>query len=196
MDIDIRTLLGRLNPECKRAMTQAAERCVRQTHFNVEIEHLLSCLLDPLAPDLGLVLEQHGLKLETVQAQLQTAQEGFKRGNGRTPALSPHFAPWFQEAWLMSSMLLGEQQVRSGTLLLALLEVDSLRGVLIDSAPSLLDIPRGRLREQLPALLAFFEGPAFAHHPAWRSCYCQHPLVDHRVVRWAERGAEENRRDA
>ena len=154
MEIDIRTLLGRLNPECKRAMTQAAELCVRQTHFNVEVEHLLACLLEPLAPDLGLLLGQHAIKVETLQTQLHKAQEGFKRGNGRTPALSPSFAPWFQEAWLMSSMLLGEQQIRSGTLLLALLEVDSLRGGLFDSAPSLLEVPRATLREQLPSLLA------------------------------------------
>ena len=154
MEIDIRTLLGRLNPECKRAMTQAAELCVRQTHYNVEIEHLLICLLEPLAPDLALLLARHQLKIETVQAQLQQAQEGFKRGNGRTPALSPNFAPWFQEAWLLSSMLLGEQQVRSGTLLLALLEVDSLRGLLLDSTPSLLQIPRASLRDQLATLLS------------------------------------------
>lgn len=154
MDIDIRTLLGRLNLECKRAMTQAAELCVRQTHFNVEVEHLLACLLDPIAPDIGLLLGQYALKVETLQTQLQHAQEGFKRGNGRTPALSPSFTSWFQEAWLMSSMLLGEQQIRSGTLLLALLEVDSLRGGLIDSVPSLLEIPRASMREHLPALLA------------------------------------------
>jgi type VI secretion system protein VasG len=35
MEIDIRTLLGRLNAECKRAMAQAAELCVKQTHYNV-----------------------------------------------------------------------------------------------------------------------------------------------------------------
>ena len=154
MEIDIRTLLGKLNPECKRAMTQAAELCVRQTHYNVEVEHLLSCLLDPPTPDLAILLGQYDIGTETVQTRLQQVQEGFKRGNGRTPALSPHFASWFQEAWLISSMLLGEQQVRSGTLLLALLELESLRGVLIDSAPALLDIPRRRLGEQLAGLLS------------------------------------------
>ena len=154
MDIDIRTLLGRLNPECKRAMTQAAELCVRHTHFHVDIEHLLASLLDPLAPDLAQILPAFEIKPETLQAQLQRNLEQFKRGNGRTPALSPHFGGWFQEAWLMSSMLLAEQQIRSGTLLLALLEVDSLRGQLMDSAPSLLQIPRAQLRDSLPKLLA------------------------------------------
>ena len=154
MDIDIRTLLGKLNPECKLAMKQAAELCGRQTHFHVDIEHLLMHLVDNNAPDVGLVLPHFGIDAGVVVTQLQQSLDRFKRGNGRTPALSPHFAPWFQEAWLLSSMLLGEQQVRSGTLLLALLEVDSLRGLLLETAPALLEIPRKTLREQLPALLA------------------------------------------
>ncbi|WP_085316757.1 type VI secretion system ATPase TssH [Derxia lacustris] len=166
MDIDIRTLLARLNAECKLAMTRAAELCVRETHFNVDLEHLLANLLDPLAPDLALILPAYAVAVETVQAQLRHSLEGFKRGNGRTPALSPHLAPLLQEAWLMSSMLLGEQQVRSGTLLLALLEVDSLRGLLIDAAPGLLTIPRAQLRERLAALLADSAEHGGGHAPA------------------------------
>ncbi|NDY94058.1 type VI secretion system ATPase TssH [Ideonella livida] len=154
MDIDIRTLLGRLNPACKAAMTQAAEACVARTHFQVDLEHLLVCLLQPPAPDLAAILPRFQVDPQAVLQQLQQALDSFKRGNGRMPALSPDLGPCFQEAWLISAMLLGEQQVRSGTLLLALLEVDRLRGRLIDSAPSLLNIPRAALREQLPDLLA------------------------------------------
>ncbi|MDR5758680.1 type VI secretion system ATPase TssH [Caballeronia sp. LZ035] len=154
MDIDIRTLLGRLNPECKLAMEQAAQLCVRQTHYNVDVEHLLLVLLEADAPDLKAILGHFGIKPETLTAQLQKAVDAFKRGNGRTPALSPNFSPLFQEAWLLSSMLLGEQQIRSGTLALALLEVDSLRGMLLESAPALLNIPRANLRERLAAILA------------------------------------------
>src|ERR1700761_9003923 len=154
MDIDIRTLLNRLNPVCKLAMEQAAQLCVRHTHYNVDIEHLLLQLLEMDAPDLKAILERFDIRSADVSAQLQSAVDHFKRGNGRTPALSPTFSPLFQEAWLLSSMLLGEQQIRSGTLMLALLEVDSLRGLLLDSAPAFLKIPRADLREALPALLA------------------------------------------
>ena len=153
MDIDIRTLLGRLNPECKRAMEQAAELCVQQTHYNVDLEHLLLKLVDNDAPDLRLVFGRFGIRPDTVQAQLQKSLDTFKRGNGRTPSLAPDFAPLFQEAWLMSSMLLGQQHIRSGTLMLALLEVDRLRGRLVDAAPALLQIPRGALRDELAGLL-------------------------------------------
>lgn len=154
MDIDIRTLLGRLNPECKRALEKAAELCVQQTHYNVDIEHLLFRLIEAGSPDLGLIFAQFDIKSDVVSSQLQQAMDRFKRGNGRTPALSPHLAPLLQEAWLLSSMLLGEQQIRSGTLVLALLEVDSIRGLLLESAPGLLQIPRETLRKSLPEVLA------------------------------------------
>jgi len=154
MDIDIRTLLGKLNPECKRAMGQAAELCVKQTQFNVELEHLLLVLVESRAPDLVLILERFGIAESAVAAQLQASLDGFKRGNGRTPALSSHFVPLFQQAWLLASMLLGGQQVRSGTVVLALLEVDALRGVLLETAPALLKIPRETLKNELAALLS------------------------------------------
>ncbi len=153
MEIDIRTLLAKLNPECKRALEKAAELCVGQSHFNVEVEHLLFKLLEAAASDVLLIFAEFGLKPDDILAQLQNAMDRFKRGNGRTPALSPRLAPLLQEAWLLSSMLLGEQQVRSGTLLLALLEVDSLRGSLIESAPGILKIPRDALRLHLADLL-------------------------------------------
>ncbi|WP_206956181.1 type VI secretion system ATPase TssH [Trinickia acidisoli] len=154
MEIDIRTLVSRLDPACKHAMELAAQLCVRQTHYNVDVEHFLLQLLESDAPDLKAILEHFEVAAADVCAQLQKAVDQFKRGNGRTPALSPNFSRLFQEAWLLSSMLLGQQQIRSGTILLALLEIDSLRGLLIDSAPSLLKIPRATLRESLPAVLA------------------------------------------
>lgn len=153
MEIDIRTLLGKLNPECKRALEKAAELCVQQTHYNVDVEHLLFKLIETEAPDACLIFPEYDIKMDVILSQLQDAMDRFKRGNGRTPALSPHLAPLFQEAWLLSSMLLGEQQVRSGTLILALLEVDSLRGALLESAPGLLQIPRESLRKNLADLL-------------------------------------------
>lgn len=155
MQIDIRTLLSKLNPYSKNVMTLAAEQCVQQTHFNVEPEHLLFQLTLPssLAPDLQIIFKHFEVKEDLVHRQVQQSLERFKRGNSRTPALSPLFSTLFQESWLMSSMLMGEQQIRSGTILLAFLETDSLRGLLIDSAPSLLEMPRERLKNEMPELL-------------------------------------------
>lgn len=44
--------------------------------------------------------------------------------------------------------------------------------------------------------LAFFEGPAFADNPKWKSCFCQFLHVDHAKVAWSARTADENRASA
>ena len=106
MDIDLRTLLAKLNAECRRALEQAAELCVRHTNYNVEIEHLLLKLIELPAPDLDVILRHYDVKSESLAAQLTQAIERFKRGNGRTPAMSPHFITLLQEAWLVASMQL------------------------------------------------------------------------------------------
>lgn len=41
--------------------------------------------------------------------------------------------------------------------------------------------------------LRYFEGAAFADNPKWKSCYCQFLYVDHAIVNWSARTAEENR---
>ncbi len=153
MDIDLRSLIAKLNAECRRALEQAAEICVRNTHYNVEIEHLLLKLIELPTPDLDLILRQYNISPETLTSQLTSAIDRFKRGNGRTPAMSPHFTALIQEAWLIASMQLGDTSIRSGTIVLGLLQVDSLRSMLLESAPALLQIPRESLRNALPALL-------------------------------------------
>ena len=150
-------------------MEQAAELCVQQTHYSVDIEHFLVRLIENELPDLLLIWGRFSVRLDTLLAQLHDSLAHFKRGNGRTPSLTPDFAPWFQEAWLMSSMLLGQQSIRSGTLILALLEVDSLRGRLVEAAPVLLKIPRGVLRDELAGLVASSPEGAGAVAPAPRT---------------------------
>ena len=153
MKIDLRTLLTKLNPTCKNAMRLAAELCGSQTHFNVELEHFLIKLLELHPPDLEILLEEFQISREKITAQLQRALDNNKRGNKVTPAMSPIFTSLFQEAWLSSSVLLGQQMIRSGSILLSLLEDDTVRGATFEIAPVILEIPRDQLRHRLSVLL-------------------------------------------
>lgn len=58
------------------------------------------------------------------------------------------------------------------------------------SAPLTIRQLSPELREDF---LQYFEGAAFADNPKWRSCYCQFLYVDHTVVDWKQRTAEQNR---
>lgn len=89
MDIDIRTLLGRLNPECKRAMEQAAELCVQQTHYNVDIEHLLMKLVDNEAPDLRLVFGRFGIRPTRCRRSFRSRSTPSSAATAARPASRP-----------------------------------------------------------------------------------------------------------
>jgi type VI secretion system protein VasG len=150
---DVKALISKLNPTCKRALETAAELCLAQTHFSVEIEHLLLKLVELPDGDLQRVLRYYEVDAGGVAKQLSAAIEKLKRGNSRTPSLSPHLLQLFEAAWVTSSLHLGQGAVRSGALLLALLEDNALQALVLDAVPLLAIIPRGRLVEDLPELV-------------------------------------------
>jgi type VI secretion system protein VasG len=82
---DIKALIGKLNPVCKRALETAAERCLSQTHFSVEIEHLLIQLIELPDGDVPCLLLYYEIVPAQVSAQLNQALERLKRGNNPHP---------------------------------------------------------------------------------------------------------------
>src|SRR5262249_37404603 len=77
MSSELRVLISKLNPICKRGLETAAALCVAQTHYNVEVEHLLLKLLDLPATDLGPVLRYYRIEANELTRQLTQALEKF-----------------------------------------------------------------------------------------------------------------------
>jgi len=152
MSTELRTLIQRLDDESRAAMERAAELCAQQTHFSVDPEHLLLELLRDKDSSLQRLLSHFQVSGARAQSQLQDTLDQLKRGNGRTPVLSEHLPRLLENAWVIASVQLGESRIDAACLLLAALESDTLRGMLLESAPSLLDLPRERLRQQLRSL--------------------------------------------
>jgi type VI secretion system protein VasG len=119
--VDIKTLLGRLNAYCTRALEGAAGLCVSRTHYEVTVEHFLSKLLEEPQSDLSLIFRHFDLDSGRVKKAVDQTIEEFRTGNAAKPVFSPLLLEWFQDAWLMSSVDLGENHIRSGGLLLAFL---------------------------------------------------------------------------
>ncbi|NDC08629.1 MAG: AAA family ATPase [Oxalobacteraceae bacterium] len=152
MSTELSTLIRRLDDESRSAMDRAAELCAQQTHFSVDPEHLLIELLRDKDSSLPRLLRHFQVPVARAQTQLQDAIDQLKRGNGRMPVLSEHLPRLLENAWVIASVQLGEQRIDASCLLLAALESDTLRGMLLESAPSLLELPRERLRQQLRSL--------------------------------------------
>ncbi|MBU6960450.1 type VI secretion system ATPase TssH [Pseudomonas sp. CVAP len=146
--MELASLIGRLNPDNRRALERAAQRCLQRGHHYVEIEHLLLELLEIEGGDFAYLLPRFGLERDALTAEINKALELFKTGSTRTPALSAHTIGLLEDAVVQASVL-GLESIRSGLLLLALLDRDERRSLLLNSASSLLRIPRDALRSNL-----------------------------------------------
>ncbi|HEX7242426.1 MAG TPA: type VI secretion system ATPase TssH [Longimicrobiaceae bacterium] len=153
MTFDPKALIEKLNPLCRGGLERAAELCARQTHPRVEVEHFLFELLDAGGTDLERVLGHFGVSPPALLRELAVSMEGLPRGGGAVPTLSPQLARWVERGWLFASLHLGEGSVRSGALLLALVEDEGLRSAALRSCPGLGGVPREPLLDRLPALV-------------------------------------------
>ncbi|MGE8360130.1 type VI secretion system ATPase TssH [Pseudomonas sp.] len=146
--MELGTLISRLNSDCRRALERAAQRCLQRGHHYVEIEHLLLELLDIEGGDFTCLLPRFGLEPDAVAAEINKALELFKSGSTRTPALSSQTVGLLEDAVVQASVL-GVGSIRSSLLLLALLDREERRSLLLNSASSLLRVPRETLRSNL-----------------------------------------------
>ncbi|WP_454562725.1 type VI secretion system ATPase TssH [Pseudomonas sp. AIG] len=146
--MELASLIGRLNPDNRRALERAAQRCLQRGHHFVEIEHLLLELLDIDGGDLAFLLPRFSLERDALTAEINKALDLFKAGSTRTPALSSHTLGLLEDAVVQASVL-GVDSIRSGLLLLALIDRDERRSLLLNSASSLLRIPKEALRANL-----------------------------------------------
>ncbi len=153
MNVQLETLIKKLNTVCHQSLQKAAELCVSNTNYNVELEHLILRLLEQTESDLNVMLHHYQLDQEKLTKQCSRAIDALKRGNSRTPAMSPHIITLFQEAWMFTSVHFEEQTIRSAALLMGLLSNHTLRGIVIDSVPSLLEVPYKNFTDNFKTIL-------------------------------------------
>ncbi|MDP9664671.1 UNVERIFIED_ORG: type VI secretion system protein VasG [Pseudomonas cremoricolorata] len=150
--MNLKSLFAKLNDTCRSATESAAALCLAERHYEVDIEHVLLQLLEGDDNDLRPVLRHYDVVVERLQSQLADALQGFKTGNTRTPALSPHITQLIERAWVLASIEYGTSQIRSSYLLLALLDDADLRRLLLASAAELDKINVDDLRANLQVL--------------------------------------------
>ncbi len=151
---NLKSLIAKLNSTCRKALEAAAGLCLSQTHYEVDLEHFFIKLLDIPNTDFQKILRYFEINESRLVADLTRAMEGFKTGNARNPALSPRIPRMIEAAWLAASVNYGAAQVRSGHILLALLEDDETARMLQSSAEAFGKISPEQLSQNLPDLTA------------------------------------------
>jgi len=104
--LDLKTLVARLEREPREALERAAQQCLRETHFVVEIEHWLLALAETEGGDFACVLPHFGVDRAALTAEIRAAVARFKRGNTGMPSFAPELLVWLQDALVQSTVVL------------------------------------------------------------------------------------------
>jgi type VI secretion system protein VasG len=152
MAMNLKSLIGKLNPTCRSAMEGAAGLCLSRTHYEVDVEHFLLKLLEQANTDLQRILRHYEINSSHLERDLNKVLEGLKSGNTRTPVLSPHLPKLFEQAWLHASINSNATRIQSGHVLLALLSDPELARMIKESSRELEKISVEDLKNHLTDL--------------------------------------------
>jgi type VI secretion system protein VasG len=154
MNVDLRSLIDKLNHETRSAVEGAAGLCLSRTHYDVEIEHYLLKLLDLTDGDFAAILRHFEVDRSRLSGDLTEALDTLKTGNAKTPSLSPSLVEMLKEAWTAGSLEFGAGQVRSGFTILALAGDDDLRRRAVDASRELDKIKAEELQAEFRSIVA------------------------------------------
>lgn len=163
MGVDSGAVIKTLNKTCVNSLQAAAGLCLSRTNYSVEIEHWLVKLTEVDNSDLTRIFRHFEVNTAHLQRDLTKALDRLKTGNARTPTLSPSIDEWIRSAWLLASLQYQSRQVRSGFLLLALLEDEQLGRLARDASSEFAKIKIETLASGMASLIA---GSAEEESPA------------------------------
>lgn len=124
---DVKQLLQTLNDTLTRSLESAAGFAVNRGHHEVTPEHLLLKVLEQDDTDLSHIFDHFGVDPSDVETALMHHLEDFRTGNAGRPSFAPTLLQLVESAWLISSVHHDLSEVRSGTLLEALLRSDEMK---------------------------------------------------------------------
>lgn len=146
IQIDLATLVKRLNPFSKQALEMAASECMSQQAAEITVSHVLIQMLAIPRSDLRVITERAGISTDDLRQALTVENYATSRAADSYPSFSPMLVEWLKEAWLLASAEMQQTELRGGVLLLALLH-SPMRYVLPAAARLLTAINRDQLQQ-------------------------------------------------
>src|SRR5580700_9820524 len=124
-------LFGKLNPIAYKAVESATIFCKMRGNPYVELVHWLNQIFQLADSDLHKIIKHFGLNTSRLATDLTTALDKLPRGATSISDFSPHLEEAVERGWVFGSLLFGENRVRTGHVVVALLKTPSLRSVFL-----------------------------------------------------------------
>jgi len=151
--LDLKNLIAKLDPQCRRALEGAAGLCLSRTNYNVEIEHWLVKLMEQPGNDVALLFRHFDVDVARLLQHLDKAIDRLKTGNARPPLLSPEVCTLAKEAWLIASIDQAQPLVRGAWVLTALLADESLARRAVSISDEFRKMSADQLRRDAPVVI-------------------------------------------
>ncbi len=165
MAVNLKSLVGKLNDITRSTLEASAGLCLSRTHYDVEIEHFLSKLLDQTDSDAKRIFKHFGIDPSRLSTQLSKSLDLLKTGNARTPSFSPHLVKMFLDAWSIGSLDFAQPRIRSGTLLLAIASNEELSRMVNESSREFAKIEPEVLRKEFFSIVTGSSEDDYAEAP-------------------------------
>lgn len=121
IQIDLPTLVKRLNLFSRQALEMAASECMSQQAAEITVSHVLIQMLTMPRSDLRVITRQGDIGMEELRQALTVENYTTARSADSYPAFSPMLVEWLKEGWLLASAEMQHSELRGGVLLMALL---------------------------------------------------------------------------
>jgi type VI secretion system protein VasG len=145
-------LFGKLHPLAYAAIENATVLCKLRGNPYVELSHWFAQLIPDAGSDLAVILPHYGIDAAQLARDVTQAMDRLPRGSTAVSDFSEHIEAAIERGWVQASLRFGQDHVRTGALLLGLLESGTLRHALLAVSRQFERIRADDLAERLPAL--------------------------------------------
>lgn len=156
MAIELGRLIKTLNPLTRDTLGEAASLGQSRGVSSIELEHWLLKLVERQESDLSRILKQFDISSSDSLKRLTTVVERFRssESGNRVPVLAPQIDDVIREAWLVGSVQFQQSLVRSGFLILGILQNDRLKRQVLEVLPDWSRIDSQGLQANFDAITA------------------------------------------
>ncbi len=147
-------LFGKLNPLAYKAIEGATVFCKLRGNPYVELVHWLTQLLENPQSDLAAIVRHYSLDAAALARDVTAALDKLPRGSTAISDFSEQIESAIERGWVYGTLMYGDAQVRSGYLLLGMLNTHSLRNALVAISRQFEKLKADDLSDQLATICA------------------------------------------
>lgn len=149
---ELRVLITKLNPTCKKIAERAANLCMSYGNFEVDLEHIFLAMTEQENTDFVRLCKKFNVSITALEQDLNDEIRRLQNGNTRTPVFSQRLIALFEQAWLIASLEGNNPQIRSGHLLLALITEPDLAQLSLRCSKLFARFPKDEIKHKLHEL--------------------------------------------